>query len=473
MSCSIGANKKAPCSTEGDKVTMLGGHPVGRVPSLRGMPRDSHRLPKLLACLALALVLGGLTPAMGESHRPNILFIMADDVGQEVLGCYGGTSYETPEIDKLAANGTRFTHCYSLPVCHPTRVSLMTGRYPFRLGNVGWGNFPESEKANTVARHLQDAGYATAISGKWQLTLLKDNPQHPHELGFDEYSLFGWHEGPRYYDPLIWQNGNLRDDLEGKYGPDLYTEFLIDFMEQHQDEPFFAFYSMALCHAVADDFMPRPPHVPGKDRYQTYAEMVDSMDAHVGTLVKALDRLDLREETIIIFTGDNGTTSHIITHHESDGTLVRDSFVSKRGDTEIRGGKGELTDGGTNVPLIANWPDEIPKGKVVDDLIDFSDFFPTFLELADASLPTQPAIDGKSFAGRLEGRAHHTRDWAYAESGDTFWVRDRRWKLYNDGRLYDLTTDPHETMPLRKKALTGDAAEAYNKLNPVIQQLSH
>ena len=160
-----------------------------------------HRFAKLL----LAAVTVGLFTNTGkhvqsaEQQRvPNIVLILADDVGVEPLGCYGGESYDTPRLDALARDGTRFNHCYSMYACHPTRVCLLTGRYPFRFDDAPWGGFPRSAQSETLAHVLKQAGYATAIAGKWQLALMKNDLEHPARLGFDQWCLFGWHEGPRY-----------------------------------------------------------------------------------------------------------------------------------------------------------------------------------------------------------------------------------------------------------------------------------
>ena len=168
----------------------------------------------------IALLLGSAAIALGAA-KPNIVFILADDVGDQAIGCYGGTSYSTPNLDALAAGGMRFRHCYSMPVCHPTRLALLTGQYPFRTEPAPWGTFPRHLELSTVANRLRDLGYATAVAGKWQLTLLRDEPDHPRRLGFDRWSLFGWHEGPRYYRPLIYENGELRSDVSDRYGPDV------------------------------------------------------------------------------------------------------------------------------------------------------------------------------------------------------------------------------------------------------------
>jgi len=388
-----------------------------------------------------------------EPEQPNILLILADDVGREVLGSYGGTSYPTPHLDQLARTGLRFEHAYSMPVCHPSRVCLMTGRYPFRLGHPVWGTFPEEWEERTLPQLLKRAGYATAVAGKWQLTLLREDPGHPFRLGFDQYSLFGWHEGPRYYEPLIWENGRIRSDVQDLYGPDVYVRFLTDFMERHQSGPFFALYSMALCHDVTDDLEEPVPFGP-RGRYDSYSEMVEAMDQRVGRLVEALNRLGLREKTLIIFTTDNGTPKRsIITAR--DGKLFREPVSSKMGELTIPGGKGDLTDAGTRVPTIANWTGTLPPEQTTEALIDFSDLLPTLAELGGAEIPPAESLDGTSFAPLLRGGSSPGRDWVFAEHRGRSWVRTREWKLYRDGRFFQMTADPNET-----RAIPGDREPA-------------
>ncbi len=406
------------------------------------------------------------------AEKPNVLLIMADDVGCETLGCYGGTTYKTPNLDELAREGMRFRYCFSMPVCHPTRVCLLTGRYPARLGNPGWGTFPKAEEKNTFAHLMKQAGYATAIAGKWQLTLMKNDLDHPRRLGFDEWCLFGWHEGPRYYQPLLYQNGKIRDDVRDRYGPDVYCEFLIDFMERNRERPFVAFYSMALCHDVTDDLDEPVPYAPGKDHYDTYHEMLEAMDVRVGRVVAALDRLKLREKTVVLFTTDNGTSKSYI-HAAADGKYIRKPVFSQRGDQLVRGGKGELTDAGTNVPLIASWPGTIRPGQVVDDLVDMSDFLPTLVELGDVALPEGGSLDGHSFAPRRRGQSGKGREWVYAERGKSrFWVRSQRWKLYNDGKLFDVAADSEEKSPLDPNTEPAEATAARKQFTPVVKRLT-
>lgn len=395
------------------------------------------------------------------AERPNILFILADDVGQEVLGCYGGQSYATPHLDQLACTGMKFQNGFSMPVCHPTRLTLMTGKYPYRHGKVTWGDFPKAEEPHTWANLVAKSDYATYIAGKWQLCLLGQDPQHPQRMGFEHSDLFGWHEGPRYYEPMIYHDGVVRDDTLGHYGPDVYVRSLIEFIKANRDRPFMAYYSMAVCHEVTDDLDPPVPHG-SFGRYDSYPEMVAEMDRNVGRLVAALEALGLRDDTLILFTADNGTPPEIII--EADGKdLLREAVVSRQNGIDIPGGKKQLTNDGTNVPLIANWPGRIAPGQVVDDLIDMSDYLPTFVELVGGTLPKDRSIDGFSFAARLLGTGKSSREWAYAEEavlpkpggvepdGDSSglrWVRTQDWKLYSDGRLYNMSADEREQYPL-------------------------
>jgi len=421
---------------------------------------------RMLAFASLLLVL----PVSAWAERPNIVLIFADDVGREVLGCYGGESYRTPEIDALAAGGKRFDHCYSMPVCHPSRVCLMTGRYPAVLGNPGWGSFPKNEEQRTFAALLQKAGYATAIAGKWQLGLMKKDRQQPARMGFDEWSLFGWHEGPRYHDPMIYQNGEVRTDTEDKYGPDLYVDFLVDFIRRHREGPFFAYYSMALCHDVTDDLGKPVPYGPD-GRWLTYEEMAHDMDRQVGRLVSALDEMKLRDNTLVLFTTDNGTAGASYLRYEN-GRFQRPKVFSKIDGKLVQGGKGKLTDGGTRVPLIANWPGRIDAGSTTDALVDFSDFLPTLAALAEVDLPAEPQLNGHSFTGAMLGDAPHARKWAYAErrGGERF-VRTQRYKLYASGELYDMAADPDEKTPLAQGEIPESAAETIAMLRQAIESL--
>jgi len=410
-----------------------------------------------------------------EGRRPNVVLIMADDLGYECLGCNGGTSYRTPNLDALAEGGLRFEHCYCAPLCSPTRVLLMTGRYGFR-NYKGWGVLDPAER--TFGHVMRSAGYATCVSGKWQLCKFDrpENADHPRRAGFDEHCVWTWHyrkgKPSRYWSPFIWQNGKLREDLAGKYGPDVHCDFILDFIQRNRSRPFFAYYPMNLVHAP---FVPTPDSKAGaegpegkeggKDRKRkggkkaggkgNYAHMVAYMDKCVGRVVAKLDELGLRENTLILFTGDNGTPRGI---------------RSRMGQKVIPGGKGSMTDAGTHVPLLANWKGKLPAGRATDALVDFSDFLPTLAELGAAKLPAGVKIDGRSFLPQLLGRKQPGREWAYIHHGGASAggklraIRTRRWKLYGDGRLFDMKADPFEKTPIAPEAGSAEAGEARRKL---------
>jgi len=245
-------------------------------------------VPIVLAFLA------GCRSNQVEERPPNIILIMADDIGIEGFGCYGGTSFETPNIDKLASEGLRFTHAYSQPLCTPTRVQLMTGKYNHRNW-ICFGILDPTEK--TIGHLMQQAGYRTCIAGKWQLQSYDppDYPgsekrrgigMHPKDAGFEEYSLFhSLHtedKGSRYADPTYIQNGKLYTHMEGSYGEDISLEFISDFMEKHRNAPFFIYYPMALPH---DPLVPTPiseewddPDKKHKQDLKYYPDMVKYMD---------------------------------------------------------------------------------------------------------------------------------------------------------------------------------------------------
>ncbi|MDA9963160.1 sulfatase-like hydrolase/transferase [Opitutales bacterium] len=423
--------------------------------------------------LCIGLLLLGSTLFSAGTSKPNVLLILADDVGCEPIGCYGGESFATPNIDALARNGMKFEHCYSMPVCHPSRIALMTGRYPFRF-KAGWGSFPKNEEKRSIGQVMKEADYATAVAGKWQMTLLKKDPEQPSRLGFEAWSVFGWHEGARFHSPMIYQNGKVRKGLENRYGPELYVEFLTSFMEEskRRNKPFFAYYSMALAHDVTDDLKRQVPYAPGKDRWMNYGEMITSMDEMVGKLLASLDRLKLRENTLVLFTGDNGTAARSKLRHlgKSGKKYEYEKVVVRQNGRNVPGGKGLLNDRGTHVPLIANWPMRIAPGSVSEDLVDFSDWLPTIAEIGRAELPKDVKFDGQSFASSFLGKNESARGFAFAESrGGRAFVRDQRYKLYANGKFYDISIDPEE----RKSLAKGEATEIRQRLENAIREIGY
>ncbi|MHC4618959.1 MAG: sulfatase-like hydrolase/transferase [Planctomycetota bacterium] len=397
--------------------------------------------------------------------RPNIILIMADDLGYECLSCYGSLSYKTPVLDELARTGMRFDNCHSQPLCTPSRVKIMTGRYNFR-NYTKFGNFDFREK--TFAHVLESAGYATCIAGKWQL--MGRGAAGPYNAGFDEYCL--WHmedafhpKGSRYRSPKIIKNGRLVAQLEGKYGPDVFCDYILDYIERHKSGPFFVYYPMALVH---DPFLPVPDspdwtQAAHRRHNKYFAEMVAYMDKIVGRIVGKLDELGLRENTLVLFTGDNGTNKRI---------------TSKMPGRTIKGGKSKTIDAGTHVPLIANWKGAVPPGRICDDLVDFSDFLPTLAEAAGAALPENLVIDGRSFLPQLRGRKGNPRQWLfchYTRSGGREtprrFVRDKRWKLYDTGKLFDVQADPLEQRPISPGSGGEQAAATRKRFQAVLDSI--
>lgn len=424
----------------------------------------------------LFVILLGIASVASAADKPNIVLIMADDLGYEALGTYGSASYKTPVLDQLAATGMKFNHCYSQPLCTPSRVQIMTGRYNQR-NYKAFGILPKTEM--TFGHLMQDAGYKTAVAGKWQLhgtnTKIasdKGTGYLPQDAGFDEYCLWQVTEvrkqGGRYADPLLDRSGQGVKTYEGGYGPDISVDFILDFMEAQQDDPFFVYFPMALTH---DPFVPTPDSDEWAegDRYKKsikhFGEMVSYMDKSVGRIVAKLEELGLRENTLVIFTGDNGTDRDIKRSKMRDGRV-------------IAGHKGFPDDGGTRVPLIVNWPGVVPEGVVKDDLIDFSDFLPTVVEFGGATLPTDRTIDGRSFADQLLGKKGTPRDWVYCYY-DPIWgnfeksvfARNQRWKLYDDGRFYDIENDVLEQNPLNVDGLSRKVKKTQISLQTVIDSM--
>ena len=454
-----------------------------------GLPRD-RRIAKALLAKCLALLAACALLFSCSYRKPNIILIVADDLGFETIGAYGGASYATPNIDALAASGVRFTHAYSTPLCSPSRVQLMTGRYTHR-SYTQWGVLPPAEIS--FAQLLRNAGYATFAAGKWQLwghQLLWDpdgdcclhQGQTPDDAGFDDYLL--WYvggKGNRYADPLLWTAPDRSAEHAGQYGPAVVADFLIDRIERHvrtnPRQPFLAYYPMILPHAP---FTPTPDDAGwSTDRHADdpahFPAMVEYADKLVGRLMAKLDELGIRDDTLVLFTADNGTPAGI-------ESRMRDG-------TTLTGAKGRTTDGGTRVPLIASWPRVVRRGSVSDALVDFTDVLPSLAEAASLfSVPDDRIIDGVSFTpllwrsvlrnGVLRSIAPKTRDWVFTDYrpkfpgvAETAYVRDRRFKLYDDGRFYDVANDALEERPLAADALTGKARRARGKLQTALDRL--
>ena len=404
-----------------------------------------------------------VTVLAAAERKPNVILIMADDFGYEAVTANGGESYKTPHLDRLAATGMRFEHCHVQPLCTPTRVQLMTGIYNVR-NYIEFGLL--DPKATTFAHLLKQGGYATGICGKWQLGQGKNLPQH---FGFDESYLWQHtRRPPRYANPGLEHNGVEKDFNNGEYGPKLVNDFALDFVARHRERPFFLYYPMILTH---DPFQPTPessdwdPKTKSEEvqrNLKHFADMTAYMDKMVGRLMAKLDELGLRENTLVLFTGDNGT---------------HPSVTSRFKGTDYQGGKGTSTARGTHVALIANWLSRVPAGRVNTDLVSSVDFMPTICESAGVKVPSALQIDGRSFLPQLLGQKGQPREsmylW-YARDGGgqaTFeFAQSTTHKLYRDGKFYDLTKDRFEEKPLTVAKLSGAAAAEAKKLQAVLDQ---
>ncbi|MDE0264031.1 MAG: sulfatase-like hydrolase/transferase [Bryobacterales bacterium] len=418
---------------------------------------------------------------------PNIVFIMVDDLGPEWISSYGGEGIETPNIDKLAQGGMSFSNAYSMPQCTPTRVTLLTGQYPFRHGWTSHWDVPrwgagchfDPEHNISVARLLREAGYATAVAGKWQINDFRVQPDILDRHGFDEWSVWTGGEGgnptsdKRYWDPYVYTNKSSSRTYAGEFGPDIFNDFLKDFIERHRDRPMFLYYPMALTHPP----QVATPHEPfAESKLEKHKAMVRYTDYLVGRLVKALDDSGVRSNTIVIFSTDNGTPGGI--HGSLNGRPVR-------------GGKDKLTENGPKPPFIVNGPGLVPAGVVTAELTDFSDLLPTFCELAGAALPQGVQIDGKSIADVILGkRRAGPRNWILAmgfgaaildERGvrgrldyAPRVVRDKRYKIHvheaEVRELYDLQADSGEENNLLASGKP-EHREALAKLSAVVRSM--
>jgi len=385
------------------------------------MCEGSGRVFWVVAALTIvtAAVSGTLEAA---TERPNIVLIMADDLGYEAVSP-GNESYETPNLDALAESGMRFDNAFANPLCTPSRAKIMTGMYNVR-NYTSFGKLEEHQR--TFAHQLKKAGYATAIAGKWQLAGGNDAPQH---FGFDQSLLWQQTRGrtrpnsghdTRYPNPRFERNGRDRsfeklNFNDGEYGPDILTDFMIDFIEQKAqgDQPFLAYFPMNLTHCpfcATPDSDEWDPTSKGSTQYKGpggkaeknrhFAEMLEYCDKMVGRIVQNLEKLGVRDNTLIIFTGDNGTDSPI---------------VSQWNGQSVPGGKGQVNDPGMRVPFIASWPGVIPEDTQSDRLVEFSDVLPTLCAVADAPLPEDRPMDGVSLLPTMKGNSANApnKPWIY------------------------------------------------------------
>lgn len=381
------------------------------------------RLLTLLATLSWPPLVA-LHAAVNPEPKPNIILILADDLGAKELSCYGNKEHLTPNLDRMAAEGMRFETFYVNPLCTPTRVALMTGQYGFHNGFLGMANpafkpTPDSPQSQigehfTHADLLKSRGYATALCGKWQLS--GKLPTLIHDAGFDEYRMWAYdHNLPegvkhpahekglgnacRYWHPSIVENGKYLPSTPGDYGPDRFNDYVIDFARRHKSGPFFVYYTSVLTHSP---HLETPdPAKPGARWPATFKSNLEYLDHLIGKLFAGLDSEGLKDNTLVIFLGDNGTGGS---------------------------GKGQVSELGARVPCIIRGPGVKP-GVVSRAVADLTDILPTLAEFSGADLPKDRPFDGHSLGPVLRGEAEMHRDWIYSHLDDGRVLRDARWLL--------------------------------------------
>ena len=415
-------------------------------------------------CLSMALV---FTPSQAQraEHKPNIILILADDLGYGDLGSYGQKFFRTPNLDRMAQEGLRFTEFYaSAPVCAPSRASLMTGLHQghaFIRGNTDVNNQRVSLRPQdvTVAEVLKSAGYRTGIIGKWGLGEPYTTGA-PNRKGFDYW--FGYlnqNHAHNYYPDYLWRNEQRVNIPKGTYSHDLFTREALDFIRRERGSPFFLYLAYTIPHANNEltrktgNGMEVPSDAPYSDEKwpkpeKNYAAMIRRMDADIGKIFALLKELNLDDDTIVIFTSDNGPQG------KDEGGYDQTFFNSNGG---LRGIKRELYEGGIREPMIVRWPGKVRAGQTSDHVWTQWDLMPTFAAIAGAKSP--PGIDGVSMLPALLGQRqpnHEFLYWEFHEGGYAQAVRMGHWKAVRHGvngsiELYDLQTDPKETNNLAAK----------------------
>ena len=416
-------------------------------------------LVQSVGLLAMTIILVLMNPSFAEAQKsqqkkPNIIFILADDLGIGDVGCYGADNYKTPNIDKLASQGIRFTQAYTAPLCGPSRAMILTGRHLFRTGatNQDACGLLKPSAETMMPTYLKQAGYVSTAIGKWgQLSL------EPSDWGFDEYLKFQgsgiyWNTQAKGKTYLL--NGVEKELKDNEYMPEVMHKQLVDFMTKNQNKPFLAYYSLSHVHT---EILPTPDSKP--DSKNIYADNITYMDKLVGQLRTELERLKLSDNTILVFFGDNGTAGG-----RADAATI--------GGRRLSGQKGSMLEGGGLVPCIAYWPGVTPKGKVSGDLISAVDFVPTFAEIAGAKIPADKLLDGQSFNALLHGEKGNPRTAIFVQLANMWYVKNAAWKLNQAGELFDMSKAPFEEIAVPADTKDPVAIAARKSLQAELDRLN-
>ena len=429
------------------------------------------RLDSSRATLSALLVLSALA-YLPAAERPNILIIFTDDQGYADLACYGNKKNKTPRMDQLAKEGTRFTSFYAQSVCGPSRSALLTGRYPFR--SKGWG-MPASEI--TFAELIRKTGYQTACIGKWDVSNRKPIiDRMPNAQGFDYYfGTLGANDGGG----VAFHKDNEPAGKTRDMGSltRLYTDKAIDFLENRRDKkkPFVLYIAHTMMHTIID----ASERFRGKSAGGLYGDVVEEFDFETGRLLDALDKQGLRDNTLVIYTSDNGPWNQPAYTDKKKGHPKGSIFWGEAG--PLRNGKGSCYEAGVRVPCIVRWPGKTPAGQVSDAIFSTLDFMPTFAALAGFKAPEDRVIDGVDQVDLLLGKnsrgARQTflyrnngirrGKWKYLKAKHNVYgyARDRKRKEAEE--LYDLDADIGET-----KNLAADNPELITELKRLMDKIA-
>lgn len=373
----------------------------------------------MLRILAILLCCGAglsLFPASAQAPRPNILIIFTDDQGYADLGCYGNEKNKAPRLDRLAAEGTRFTSFYAQTVCGPSRSALLTGRYPIR--SKGWG-MPASEI--TIAERMREAGYQTACIGKWDVSNRKAIIERmPNAQGFDYYfGTLGANDNGR----VVFHENNDKAGGTSEMGSltTLYTNKAIDWLEDERDpdKPFLLYVAHTMMHTIID----ASDRFRGKSAGGLYGDVVEEFDYETGRLLDTIDSLKLRDNTLVIYTSDNGPWNQDKYTKNKKGHPAGSIFWGEAG--PLRNGKGACYEAGYRVPCIVRWPEEVPAGRTSDAIFATIDFMPTFASLCGFEVPDDRRIDGIDQSALLHGKQETGREDFYFHAAG---VRKGKWK---------------------------------------------
>ncbi|MDF1861779.1 MAG: sulfatase-like hydrolase/transferase [Verrucomicrobiales bacterium] len=439
---------------------------------------------KTLAFFLLSLFVAWSPPATFSAERPNVVLILMDDFGRELIGALGGESYATPNIDALARDGMTFEICYATPMCSPTRNLLLSGKYNFR-NYTAWGEYRFNDEP-TIANTLSDAGYSTGVAGKWHLGGWEEEPFGPTRAGFQHYATFNYPEqlaeddlgiGNFFWNTHLWQDGG-RKRLGETYSSAAFRDFCLEFIDSRSDadKPFFFYYPMILTHRpfVPTDLTEKSGanHRGRKGDRVHFPDMVTYVDNTVGAIRKKLKETGQADNTLLLFTADNGTDN------VSDAKELRSQWKGQM----LKGGKYVPTELGANVPFFAVWPGTVAPGSRYSKPTDLTDLHVTLAHLAGAGKPDN--LDGHDLTPVLLGTGESTRQYAYTwgvhdyssrkyktpitYKGELLHIlRDERWKYQSDNTLWDLK----EGWPQAETIPKGEQKEVRERMRAALRAL--